>query len=116
MCSSKGEWLAIAQIVVPHSHWRRRINKASLLGIARLPRISRCFPVCDTSDLPVRPMTLLSVCLESHLYESGAVAHTAACPTIFLLLSQRKGGSLSVGNPNDEPMKQKADVLQGTWR
>jgi PadR family transcriptional regulator PadR len=31
-----------------------------------------------------------------------------------MLFSQRKCGSLSVGNPNDRPMKQKTDVLQGT--
>jgi hypothetical protein len=38
MCSSRGEWLAISEILARHPHWRRRINKASLLRVARLPR------------------------------------------------------------------------------
>jgi transcriptional regulator len=42
------------------------------------------------------------------------VAHTAACPTTYLLLSQRKYSILPVGNQNGGAMKQKTDVLQGT--
>jgi PadR family transcriptional regulator PadR len=41
-------------------------------------------------------------------------AHTVACPTTYLLLSQRKCATLSVGNQNGGAMKEKTDVLQGT--
>src|SRR5439155_16683388 len=41
--------------------------------------------------------------------------HTQArCPTTHLLFSQRKCGTLPVGNQNGGAMKQKTDVLQGT--
>jgi PadR family transcriptional regulator PadR len=35
-------------------------------------------------------------------------------PSTFLLLSQRKCGTLPVGNQKGKSMKQKSDVLQGT--
>src|SRR6202521_4457893 len=40
--------------------------------------------------------------------------HPAACPTTYLLFSQRKCAILPVGNQNGGAMKQKTDVLQGT--
>jgi PadR family transcriptional regulator, regulatory protein PadR len=41
-------------------------------------------------------------------------AHTTACATTYLLLSQRRYAILSVGNQHGVAMKQKVDVLQGT--
>jgi PadR family transcriptional regulator, regulatory protein PadR len=44
----------------------------------------------------------------------GSAAGTEGSLTTYLLFSQRKCGTLPVGNQNGRAMKQKTDVLQGT--
>ena len=65
---------------------------------------------------PRLPLLRISGSLSHQRSESldSIGAKTGLARQLSCCFSQRKCGSLSVGNPQNEPMKEKTDVLQGT--